>query len=232
MAKAEILLDGTYKYFSGQNSYCQENFKLVRNLEEGSFQVHSEILSRIESGELLKILVKYEMNQSFHPVMARIERFLGAHYSHELFLVDISSHELHYTFETSGQTQEFKAPFNMKHYLSTPAFSTSCLFLQSKKLDTASRTPVTFVSSSNIWKYEAPPFERVVFAETLVHEGSEVIIDGKALNATQVQFFEESASNPQVDVPAQFFISKHFSIPYQMTQGELKIEIDHLKKHY
>lgn len=232
MPKAEILLEGNYNYFSGDNSYCQENFKLVRNLEQGSFQIHAEVLSRIESGELLKILVKYEMNQSFLPVMARIERSLGSHYSHELFTVDSSAHELHYTFENSTQSQEFSAPFNIKHYLTTPAFSTSCLFLQSKKLDTASRTPVTFVSSSNIWKYEAPPFERVVFAETMVHEGSEINIDGKVLSATQVQFFEESASNPQVDVPAQFFISKHFSIPYQMLQGDLKIEIEHLKKLY
>jgi hypothetical protein len=232
MPKAEILLEGNYNYYSGQNSYCQENFKLVRNLEQGSFQIHAEVLSRIESGELLKILVKYEMNQAFLPVMARIERSLGPHYSHELFTVDLSTHELHYTFENSGQSQEFKAPFNIKHYLSTPALSTSCLFLQSKKLDATSRTPVTFVSSSNVWKYEAPPFERVIFAESLVHEGSEIEIGGKALNATQVQFYEESASNPQVDVPAQFFISKHFSIPYQMIQGDLRIEIEQLKKLY
>lgn len=232
MPKAEILLEGNYKYFSGDSSYCQESFKLVRNLDQGSFQVHAEVLSRIESGELLKILVKYEMNQSFQPVMARIERSLGPHYSHELFTVDVSSHELHYVFENSSQNQEFKAPYNTKHFLTTPAFATSCLFLQSKKLDTTSRTPVTFVSSSNVWKYESAPFERVVFAEYLGHEGSEIDIGGKSLHATQVQFFEESASNPQVDVPAQFFISKHFSIPYQMIQGDLRIEIDHLKKHY
>lgn len=232
MPKAEILLEGNYNYFSGQNSYCQENFKLVQNLEQGSFQIHAEVLSRIESGELLKILVKFEMNQSFHPVMARIERSLGPHYSHELFKVDMATHELHYSFQNSGNNQDFKAPFNTKHYLTTPAFSTSCLFLQSKKLDTTSRTAVTFVSSSNLWKYEGPPSEQLIYAEPLVHEGKEVVIGGKTLNATQVQFFEESASNPQADIPAHFYISKHFSIPYLMTQGDLRIEIDQLKKHY
>lgn len=232
MARAQILLEGSYHYFSGEDQYCQENFKFIQNIETQSYQIHSEILTRIESGEFLKVLVTYEMNQSFLPVMSRIERSLGKHYSHELYKLDVTSHELHYTFQTPSHTQEYKTSFNIKHYLTSPAFATSCLFLQTKKIDTVSRTPVTLLSSQNSWTYEKPPHEKVVFAEYKTHEAGQVNIGGKDLIATQISFYEQDASGPLTDEPANFFISKYFSVPYQMIQGDQKIVINHLKKNF
>lgn len=205
---------------------------MVQNLESQSLQVHAEILSRIESGEFLKILVTFEMNQGFLPVMSRIERSLGSHYSHELYRVDLTTHELHYTFQNSQHTQEYRAPFNTKHYITSPAFSTSCFCLQTKKIDTTSRTPITLVSSPNTWTYEGPPKENVVYAEHNSHEAGNFVIGGKQLMATQVSFFEEDASGVANDEPADFYISKYFSIPYQMIQGERKIVVEQLKKHF
>lgn len=232
MARGETLLEGSYSYISGTDQYCQENFKFIQNLETQAYQVQAEILSRIESGEFLKILVTMDLNQTMLPIQSKTERFLGKHYTQEIFRLDTSAHELHYSFQTAEGIEEHSSPFNLKHFLTSPAFSTSCFFLLNKKLDATGRTPVTLVSTENAWSYQGPPQEKIVFAEYKSHEAGPVTIHGNELVATQVSFYEQDASGPDTDLPANFTISKYFSIPYQMVQGKEKIVIDQLKKHF
>jgi hypothetical protein len=228
---AEILLEGSYLYFSQETNYSQENFKLVQFPDNQSFHIYAEILSRIENGEFLKIMVRYEMNQHFHPLFVRIEKSLGNRYSQEVFKYDPRSQELHYTFQNSQKTQEFKRILNSKHYITSPAFASSVIWTLSKKFDATGRTPVTLVSTQNMWDYEHPPEEKLVFAEFKTRELPDFRINNASLSASHLCIYENDSSSASVEAPVEIFISKHYAIPYQMIHGDQKIVIKNLKKN-
>lgn len=225
---AEILFEGSYLYYDKDHNYSQENFKFVQFQDTQTYHINSEILSRIETGEFLKLIVRYEMNQHFHPVFVRVEKSLGNKYAQETFKVDLSTQELLYTFQNSKTSQDFKRSFNAKHYLTSPSFATSAIFSLSRKFDPTGRTPVTFLSSHNEWEYEKPPEEKVVFAEYKSKEIPDFRLNNAPLSASHLCLYENDASN---EAPVELFVSKHFAIPYQLLQGDQKIIIKNLKKN-
>lgn len=227
---AEIVLEGSYLYYQKDVNYSQENFKLVQ-ISDGGFHIYAEITSRIETGEFLKILVRYEMNQHFTPMFVRTEKSIGNKYAQEVYKVDAATSELHYSFQTSQNTQEFTRSFNAKHYLTSPAVCTSAMFTLSKKFDATGRTPVVLLSSDNDWTYEAPPTEKVVYAEFKARELSDFRLHGNALSASHLCLYEFDASTVHAEAPVDLFLSKHFAVPYELVQGDQKIVIKNLKKH-
>lgn len=229
--QAEILLEGSYLYYEKQLNYSQENFKLVHFLDNQTYHIYSEILSRIETGEFLKVIVRFEMNNQFHPIFVRIEKSLGNRYAQETFKADLSTQELLYTFQNSKSTQEFKKSFSAKHYLTSPAFATSAVFSLTKKFDPTGRTPATFLGSTNDWEYEKPPEEKVVFAEYKTREILDFKINNAPLSAGHLCLYEFDSSSSTVETPVELFVSKHYAIPYQLLQGDQKIVIKNLKKN-
>lgn len=227
--KAEILLEGTYLYFQGDSTYCQEEFKMVQFPEEQTFHIYAEILSRIETGEFLKILVRYEMNQHYNPLFLRIEKSLGKKYSQEIFKVDQQSGELRYSFQNTQGTQDFIRPLSTRHYLSSPAFSTSGLFTLSKKLDATSRTAVNFLSTQNDWEYSGPPTEKLVYVEKS-SEQTEFKLGSNQVPVSIYRLYEADSSHKDTDSPVELYISKHYGIPYQMLHEDQKIIIKSMKK--
>lgn len=227
---AEILLEGSYLYFQKDVNYSQENFKLVQMSESQSYHVYAEILSRIETGEFLKILVRYEMNQHFIPNMVRIEKSIGNKYAQEIFRLDTSTQELHYTFQNSQMTQEFTKIVNSKHYLTSPAVSTAAMFSLSKKFDATGRTPVVLISSNNDWTYSAPPTEKVIYAEFKTREMQDYKLNNAVLSASHLCLYESDGAHGESDA-VDLYLSKHFAIPYQLVSGDQKINIKNLKRN-
>lgn len=227
---AEILLEGSYQYFDKSVNYSQENFKFVQ-LESQNYLVHAEILSRIETGEFLKILINYEMNQHFVPFMVRIEKSLGSKYAQELYRLDLTTQELHYTFQTSQHVQEFKKIVNSKHYLTSPAVSTAAMFSLSKKFDATGRTPIVLISSDNDWTYQGPPVDKVIYAEFKTREMLDYKLNNNTLSASHLCLYESDAAHAGGDQPVELFLSKHYAIPYQLIHGDQKFNIKHLKKN-
>jgi hypothetical protein len=228
---ALITLEGSYLYYQNDVNYSQENFKLVHFPENQTYHIYSEILSRTESGEFLKIMVRYEMNSQFIPVFVRIEKSLGNRYAQEIFSIDIPNLELHYTFQDSQSMQEVKKPYNARHYLATPAFSTSTIFTLSKKFDPNARTPVTFIGSNNEWNFSERPEEKTAFAEFKSRDVQDFKINNAALPASHLCLYEFDSTAAKNEVPTEIYISKYFGIPYQLIQGENKILIKNLKKN-
>lgn len=229
---AEILLDGTYVYLEKDASYAQENFKLVKYPDDQSFHIYSEILSRVESGEFLKIMVKYEMDHHYLPTVVQVEKSIGNKYCLETFVVEHQAQKLSYVFQTPQGQQEFARPFNAKHHLTTPAFATSTLFTLSKKFDPAGRTGITLVTSNNEWTYEAPPQDKMIFGEFKNREMLDFQLNGTKLSASHLLLHEQDSSEYSADPPVEIFISKHYGIPYQMVHGDKKIAIKNLKKNF
>lgn len=228
---AEILLEGSYLYYQKEVNYSQENFKLIQLPDQQSFQVYSEILSRVETGEFLKLLVRYEMTQNFIPFFMRIEKSIGNKYVVESYKYDLHSQELHYTFQTPQKTQEFTKPHSAKHYLTSPAFATSTLFTLSRKFDPTGRTSVTFVRSHNDWTYEGPPADKLVYAEFKSRDLADFKLNNNTLSASHLCLYEHDSIHSLNEKPVDIFISKHYAIPYQLIHGDMKIVIKNLKKN-
>lgn len=228
---AEIILEGSYLYFHKDVNYSQENFKLVHYPETQSYHIYSEILSRVESGEFLKVMVRFEMNNHFHPTFVRTEKSLGSRYALETFKLDSANQELCYTFQNSKDSQEFKKNLSSKHYLSSPAFATSAIFTLTRKLDANGRTSVTVVSSSNEWTYVKPPEEKVIYAEFTTRELPDFKLNNTVLSASHLCLYELDTSSLTAEAPVEIFVSKHFAVPYQMIHGDQKIVIKNLKRN-
>jgi hypothetical protein len=227
-----ILLEGSYFYFEKGVNYSQENFKLIQLLENKNYQVLSEVLSRIETGEFLKINVMYEMAHNFLPLHVRIEKSIGNNYALETFKVDNHAGQLHYFFQNGTSQQEFTRPITSRHYLVAPSFATSCLFTLSKKFDATGRTPVNFISSSNDWNYVSPPNEKIVYAEWKLKDMDDFKLGGADLTASHLVVYQNDSSNADIEQPVNFYVSKHFGIPYQMLHGDREIRVQNLKKHF
>lgn len=228
---AEIILEGSYLYFDKEVNYSQENFKLIQFTDTGVYHIYSEILSRVESGEFLKIMVRYEMDTHFHPVFVRVEKSLGNRYAQEVFKFDIQAQDLNYTFQTSKGSQDFHRSLSAKHYLTSPAFATAAIFTLTKKFDATGRTAIPVLSSTNDWDYKSPPEEKIVFAEFKTRELQDFKINNAPLSASHLCLYEFDTSSANVEAPVEIFISKHFGIPYQMIHGDQKIVIKNLKKN-
>lgn len=228
---AEIILEGSYNYSQKDQNFSQENFKLVHLPDAQSYHIYAEILSRIETGEFLKILVRFEMNAHFVPVFVRIEKSIGNKYAQEIFKLDPQNMELHYTFQTSQGSNEFKRGVSAKHYLTSPAVSTAAIFTLSRKFDATGRTPIIILSSENEWTYAGPPTEKILFAEFKARELSDFKLHGNPLAASHLCLYEHDASHAGLEEPVDLFLSKHYSIPYMLQHKDLKISIKQLKKN-
>jgi hypothetical protein len=227
-----ILLEGSYFYYEKGTNYSQENFKLLHVTDKQNYQVLSEVLSRIETGEFLKINVLYELNAQFLPLHVRIEKSIGSNYSLENFQVDHHAGQLHYTFQNATTQQEFHRPMTTRHYLAAPSFATSTLFTLTRKMDAAARTPVTLISSVNDWTYQSPPTEKMVFVEWKIKDMDDFKIGESSLSASHLLVYQNDSTNADIEQPVSFYVSKHYGIPYQMTHGEREIRVHNLKKNF
>src|SRR5665647_2473633 len=165
LPKAELLFEGSYLYYQNGINYSQENFKVQKVAETNFIQINAEILSRIETGKFLKVLVRFEMNQHQLPVFVEIEKSIGNKHALESFKIDTITQELRYSFQGSEGQHNSSKPINARHYLNSPALSTAGVFTLTKKFDAAGRTPVFLINSNNDWTFEAPPSEKVIYVE-------------------------------------------------------------------
>ena len=106
MIISEVLIEGAYDYLKNDVNYSQENFKLIRYPDSQSYSINAEILTRVENGEFLKVIVRYEMNNFYFPNFVRIEKSLGKKYVLEEYRLDSSGQQLKYHFNNSTGEQE------------------------------------------------------------------------------------------------------------------------------
>ncbi len=229
---SKILLEGSFLLFEKEVNYAQENFKFSFNEDLQQYHLQAEIVSRVETGEFLKILVRYEMNHHYIPFSIRIEKSMGNFQATENFKIDTMEQELHYSFEGESGVHEFKRAISAKHYLSAPAFSTSAFFTMTKKFDPNGRTPIIFISSSNEWEYVGPPEEKIVYGEFELRETTKFKIQDKELVANHLCIYEHNSTEHIEEEPMNLYISKYHGIPYELIHGDQKIVAKTLKKNY
>jgi len=89
---------GSYLSQKQGRTYAEENFEVFRDTKEQSHSFVSEIHSRVSTGELLKIVNHYKINNNYIPIDVSVEKFLGNDYSKETYMLDINTSMLTYTF--------------------------------------------------------------------------------------------------------------------------------------
>ncbi len=232
MSYAEKLLEGKYNYLKDGAVYSEEEFHVEKeDKSQGNYTFHSEILSRLRTGEFLKIYVDYELTHQFIPLRVCIKRRLGDKSSTETYTWDIKSKNLSYEFEdTNGKRHFHEQVINSKTAISTPAFLTSMIMVNHRKMDPVHKTPYQVISSSNLWDYEGPFYENEMFLELQSLDQVEIELAGNKLNATHCKMFHVASKDTNLVQGDDIYLSKHFYIPYKANfQNNVSIEIESLK---
>lgn len=227
----EKLFEGTYQYFQNGQNYSQENFTVSKIAATQNVLFEAEIMSRVETGEFFKMQVVYVVNQFYAPQTVIIEKSLGEKIAKEVFDVDYTTQTLRYTFKSNNGEESVERPFSSKHHIIAPCFLTSGLFTLTKKIDSTSRTPVTFITTANEWDFHGAPVDKILWIELKAHDTEELLISGAPLTASKYEIHEEDALTGEAKPGAQLWVSKHYGVPYQLEERDgAKIVARKLKK--
>lgn len=230
MNELEKIFDGAYSYLENDVPYSQENFQVYKNVEKNFLVYKAEILTRVPSGEFLKINCHYEVNTFWAPQKVIIEKTLGESFAIETFTPDHDNQVLVYDFTNNGGTQTYSRNIVTRYQITTPAISTSMLCSQTKKFDSLSRNAYILVSASNGWEYEKPFVDKSVFIEYKTHENTEIKVNGTTLTCTKCVMYQNDSHHHSSELPSTFYLSKHLGIPYKIESDKIKIEIKYLNK--
>lgn len=231
MGDIEKVFEGSYLYFMNGQNYSEENFSVEFVEGANNFIYRSEILSRVETGEFFKMKVRYEVNK-FHVTQGVvIEKSLGERSSYERFTIDQNDQTLSYTFKGDDGEQTVQRPFGAKHFIMAPSFLTTALFTVAKKIETSSRTPVTFITTPNEWTYQGPPEDKTLYVQLRTHNLEELVVNGSSLSFLKYEIYENDSMVGAGSPTTQLWVSKHLAVPYQLEDKHgAKISVKRLKK--
>ncbi len=233
MGFQEKLIEGKYNYYQNGQDYCEEHFKLFREeKKQGNYTFQVELLSRVETGEFLKVYVDYELNHAFEPVNLRVKRSLGGIKSSERFQVDLKNKNIRYTFSSNEETKEYEKIATGRFHISAPAFCTSMLMTQAHKIDPVHRTSYDMISSTNLWTYEGPFEENTIYVELMSLDPKTITIHDKELQASLCHIFAHDKSSQDAGPGYPVYLSKHYQIPYMAEFPDgIRVEIESLKNY-
>lgn len=224
------ILQGKYNYLNQNKLYSEENFRVYR--EEGRRVSHlfkSEILSRVRTGEFLKIEVSYRVTKHFDPLSVKISRRMGQKESTELFEINPKDKNVHYSFSSAHEEYTSNKIMSTRPHIATPAFLTSMMMTNQKRLDPVQRTSYSLINTENLWSYKGEPEERMVFAELQALEPQDIIVNKKPLKATHCKILHKNQGLSS-EAGQDIFLSKHFNIPYLgIFTPDVEIRVDHMK---
>ncbi len=234
MSIREKIIDGKYNYFNKGNIYTEEIFNVQREGGlQGNLIFNSEVMSRVHTGEFLKIIVEYEVTKSFEPVNVRIVRQLGAKTSTEEYSINDKTKNYVYSFDNGGMRPHYyeKIMSHMNHIIA-PSFVTSMLMVNHKKIDPVQRTPYQLISSENIWDYQGNFSEKEIYLELMELEPQNIQIDDNDLKATHCKMMQVDDKGTIIDDEQHIWLSKHFNIPYMAKFGnDFEIMVETLKNY-
>lgn len=233
MSFKEKLFEGKYNYLDGDKVYTQENFVISKEDKvQGNYEYQVEVLSRVKTGEFLKIFVEAEFNNAFDPLHYKIVRSLGHKESTEIFHVNQKDKIYNYTFIGDGGTHYYDKVVNGKPYIASPCFSLSTVMINAKKLDPVHRTVYSVITSNNIWEYEAPFTEKDIYMELQDLDQVPLDIGGKELSATHCRIVYLDDKGHILDHQDDIYLSKYNFLPYKAVFANgLKIEVEALKNY-
>ncbi len=233
MSTSEKLFDGKYIYTNKGVAYTEENFMVEQFAGRNApLLFSSEVLSRVKTGEFLKLEITYLVTHQFNPIQVKIRRLLGPKESLETFDYDEKTKNVLYTFESEGKTQTFEKIYGAKPHVATPCFATSMLMVNQKKIDPVHRTPYTLLGTDNTWEYQGGIVDREVYIELQEIEPVKLEMGGRELKASHCKLLSVDESGTIEDQGHSIYLSKHFFLPYKAVFGNgLEIHVERLKSY-
>lgn len=231
MAHFDKIWEGKYHYLNKGQHYSEENFEVLKEeARSPSYEVKAEVLSRVSTGEFLKIFVHYKLSPQFDPTYVQIHRALGENESFETFGINQTERKINYTHKNKLQTNSIEIMPNGRFHISTPAFITTLLCTLARKVDPVQRTPYSLIVSDNVWNYTKRLYERAIYMELMSSNMVDLKIGKNELQANHYNMFQNDKSSSSKEEGVPFYVSKHFGIPYKATFADgHTVEVQYLK---
>lgn len=221
----EKIYKGALNYLQNGSLYAEETFEVFRDNKEFSLNYISQMVSRVSTGELLKISVDYTVNKDWTPIRVIIKRILGPRESEEKYEYNVKSNHISYSFKAGATNQTFSLSTPPKFFISAPSGVTASLFVKSKKIDNTADNYYTFYMSENVWEFNGPPQPKSVILIKPSTTVDEIMVEGKSLQATSYKIYEEDdfdekAEGERVTRFVTLYVSKHVNIPYKVESSD------------
>lgn len=237
--KTQLMFEGGYEYLNKNVTYSQEEFVVFRSEDGKSVIYRSEQLTRVGTGEFLKINTDYVVNGKYNPTEVTVVKSLGMDIATERYKINYEKNLMNYTFITENSADEevyseSEKEINLpnKFHLVTPSFTSSMVFTHANKFSTIGRNPFIMVRTNSDWEFSEEVSDTAIYLEFLTHEKTELKINDQDLSCTKVNVYQHDSSAGIPEKPSLFYMSRHVGIPYKLeTQDELVIQIKNLKKH-
>lgn len=225
---------GAYIYFSGDNQYAEESFEVFRDNKDLSLNFKSQILSRVATGELLKIDVDYTVGKDWLPRTIHLTRTLGKQSIQELYYYEHTKNLITYRFIDSENVETTKTTSTPpRFHINTPATCCNFLFLLTKKFDINGKNSYTLYSSVNQWEAKEDLQQHSV---TLFRNGpaSDPMVIGKSVLQGDEYFLEAdirvaefAEKEDKSHRPVRLYLSKYVTIPYMIEDPNtgLKVQV-------
>jgi hypothetical protein len=241
-AKLKKVFRGAYNYYRDGQIYSEETFEVFKDTKELNIIFQSQILSRVSTGELLKIETEYTVNKDWIPVKVQVSKFLGRESVEEHYKLDVKSNLLVYNLKSKHTKDKQTMSTPPRFHIATPTTASSMLFFLSKKFDATTRNFYTVISSKNRWTNEHPLEIKTYSVEKLSLTAEAMMVNGMEVQALKYRIMEDVKEEPQgkgkarakeaeIVRPPQLVVglSRHYSIPYRVEADEQnKIEIKFL----
>jgi hypothetical protein len=227
----QIILRGEYEYLSHKKVYSQENFFVLKNAKDSSLIFDSEVLTRLDSGEFLKVYLTYQVNKTWVPIDVFIEKKVGKQVSQEKYKMDIKKNVLTYQFIMNNEIKECRLQVPPKYQIATYNSVTSFLFISSKKYDPTGKNYHNILVTNNLLTYLAPPQMNYIVLERVSTTPQNIKLNDKSVKATIYNVFSQSGHEKKNEDPLAVSISRHMSIPYLIDAPKnIKVQIKFLNE--
>jgi hypothetical protein len=212
----EKIYSGNYDYYQEEKRYCQESFEVYTNRNDKSMLYKSDLLSRVSSGEFLKIRTLYEINENHLPVRVLVDKKMGKNNVQEFFEYDFRESKLIYKFITDKGAKVQEKPISSRFLISTPSFLTTALFAYHRKFDNAPRSPFLVVKSSNIWEAKYSLTEEHIYVKFHIRDHHTIEILNQTFEVIECEIFNTDSwdGGKQDETPLRLTIIPDHAIPF------------------
>ncbi len=225
------IFEGSYVYHYKNKPYGEENFTVMQNRQKDSTRYFAEALSRLTTGELLKIKTYYEVDLKWQPVKVIITKTIGTDRAEEMFICNHREGTISYQFQRGKNKKILQLNLSGSYQIATPTFTTAALYLHQKNPSNLGRTRYILITSPNDWEFEGEISDQSVFIEPKMTDGPETMKIGE--NNLPVKTFYLYAHDKMENVeesPISFHMSKHVGLPYVIEPApDTKISIKKLQ---
>lgn len=229
LENVQLVLKGQYEYLYQKKTYSEEIFNVYKNNKDSSVIFDSELLTRLDSGEFLKVSIFYQVNKNWIPIQVDIKKQVGRQISDEKYRMDLKKNILNYQFISGENVEEVKIQVPPKFQISTYNTVTSFLFIASKKYDSTGKNYHNLLITSNLLSYSGPPQMNYIVLDRVSTTPQQIRINEKVLKAIAYRVHGQEGYEKKNEDPIRVYISRHFSIPY-LVEGlnGIKVQIKFL----